>query len=119
MSMKGLKRSIKSSQPYLRKLSLIVDGVPATPVVTGFDEYQIDSIVDNGVGDYTIIFKRPFERACQCDGLVIITPDAIGIVTAVAYDRITVKTFDATDGTTAKDTAFYLNVLGSDWKINY
>ena len=117
--MSNLKRSIKSSQIKLRQLSVIVSNVPATPTVGGFDEFQIDSLVDNGVGDITVIFKKPFERDCQCSGLVIITPDVIGIVTAVAYDRITVKTFDATDGTTAKDAAFYLNILGSDHRFNY
>lgn len=111
---KERKRSIKTAQLKMRMLNLILNGTPGTPVAIGFDRFGVSSVTDNGVGDYTVIFKNPFERACQCAGLAIITADCIGIVTAVASDRITVKTFDATDGTTAKEADMYLNVIGSD-----
>ena len=109
-----LKRSLKSGQIGLRTLAFIVSGVPATPTVTGYDQYQIDSIVDNGVGHYTIIFEKPFTRACQCLGIGMITTGTIGEIFAVDYDRITIKTWDAATGAAATDANFYLNVVGSD-----
>lgn len=115
---KSRKRSISSAQLKMRMLNLILNGTPGTPVAIGYDQFGVSSVIDNGPGDYTVVFKDPFERACQCAGLVIITADCIGIVTAVAFDRITVKTFDATDGTTAKEADMYLNVVGSDARYN-
>lgn len=94
-------------------INLVVDGT-GTLSASGFDQHQVDSVVDNGTGDYTIIFKSPFERACQVAGLVMVTADAIANIDAVAYDRVTITCFDSTDGTTPKDAAFHLCIIGSD-----
>lgn len=112
---KARRRSINTAQIKMRMLAFKIVAAGGTPVGSGFDRFGlIDPIIDNAVGDYTIFFKAPFERTCQCAGLVVITPDCIGIVSAVAFDRITVKLFDATDGVTAKDGDFFLTVIGSD-----
>ena len=44
----------------MRELQIIVDGTAGTPSASGHDRLQISSVVDNGVGDYTVILKRPF-----------------------------------------------------------
>lgn len=105
-------RQINTAQVGLRTLAFIVDGVPATPVVSGFDQYQIKEVLDlGGAGSYTIIFNRPFERDCQLGGFGMITADGSLEVVAVAYDRITVQT--KVSGVAA-DAKFSLLVIGSD-----
>jgi len=115
---KSRRRSIKSAQVGLREINLQVNGSLATPTATGFDQFGVSSVIDNGVGNYTIVFKSPFERVCACKSLAMITADAIARVSAVAKDRITIETFDSTDGTTPKEADFYLCVLGSDFKYD-
>ena len=111
---KDRRRSIGTAQIKMRELNFALNGVPATPVVSGFDQHGISSVVDLGAGNYTIIFKNPFERACQLGGIGMLTAGIIMQVTAVAYDRITVLCTDAATGLTATDCAFHMCVKGTD-----
>lgn len=106
-------RSIKSAQLKMRELNFSISGTAGTPAASGFDQFGILSVTDLGTGNYTIIFKSPFERACMLGGFSIETASAGLQVTATAYDRITVQCFDTTDGS-ALDADFSLCVKGSD-----
>jgi len=114
----GIRRSIKTGQLQLREMNLQVNGSLATPTVTGFDEFQIDSIVDLGVGTYQILLgKGSFERGCQLKGFGCIS--AAGSVVAIAsdFDRITVEFRDAAGALADED--FFINILGSDFRNNH
>lgn len=106
-------RSIKTAQLKMRELNFIIDGTAGTPSASGFDQYGIDSVVDLGAGNYTIIFKNAFERACQAGGITSLTADVAVQVTAVAYDRITIQCTAASTGL-AKDADLHFCVKGSD-----
>jgi len=106
------KRSIKSAQLKMRELNFIIDGTAVTPSASGFDRFQINSVLDLGAGSYTIIFKRPFARACQLGGHGMLTASSALQVIAVAFDRITVQCTDLAG--IALDADFSLCVKGSD-----
>ena len=114
--MSGFKRSIKSVQPSLREMSLQINGTLATPTATGFDQYGVSSVVDSTNGLLTIIFKRPFERACQVKGIVPITADTRHEVVAVDFDRVTVQCTDLAGVDAVGD--YYITILGSDSRFD-
>lgn len=104
----------------MREMNVIVNGVPATPTVTGLDQFAMDAspITDNGVGDYTINFTKSQFTVLDAMALItMITPDSKAEVVAVTNKSVTVNTFDS-DGTTPKDAAFYLCIKGNDHKYN-
>ena len=101
----------------MRELNFIIDGTAGTPAASGFDRFQISSVVDLGAGNYTIIFSSPYERACQLGGHGMLTADSALQVTAVAYDRITVQCTDLVGA--ALDCDFSLCVKGSDARFDY
>lgn len=106
------RRGLKSAQILQRILHFIVTGTAVTPAALGFDRYGISSVVDLGAGNYTIIFKYPFERACQLAGFGSLTANRLLQVTAVAFDRITVQCTD--DAGAPADADLHLSVVGSD-----
>lgn len=117
---KGIRKAIKMNNPQMRAISCSVDGTAGTPAASGFDSSQIESVTDNGTGDYTIIFKYPFNP--NHDPEVQVSSKTAGVqayVTAVDYDRVTVEGVDTTDGSTAADCDFTMLVLGNDGRINY
>lgn len=104
----------------MRQLILKVLGSSGTPTADGFDKLNVDSIVDNGVGDYTIIFKKPFNKDNAQDPVAFIQPitaDVIAHLVSADHDRVTIACFDATDGTTAKDADVALLVVGCDHRF--
>jgi hypothetical protein len=122
--MSGFRRRIESNQIRMRKMFLRLDGTPATPICNisgakqGPDNINVSSVVDNGVGDYTIIFKNPFRRSdIYLSGWSTFTPNVVEcVVTAIAKDRITINLFDAAGAAIEGDV--FLEVLGCDGK-NY
>lgn len=111
------KRSIKSAQVQMRMLQIDVDGNAATPAASGFDKLQISSVVDNGVGDYTIILKRPFNpenaNKAKCFPMALEADTSVHMY-ASAHDRVSVKCSDLAG--VAKDAAFSLMIIGCDLK---
>jgi hypothetical protein len=95
-----------------------VNGVAAT--ITGMDSKHV-TLVDNGVGDYTLIAKEPSNGLLidwQISGHMMVTAAAVALVYAQAYDRVSIKTF-AMDGTTPKDATFQVSLIGTDSRILY
>jgi len=114
---KERSRSIKSAQLKMRELNFTIDGTSGTPAASGFDRFGIKSVTDLGLGNYTIIFASPFERACMLGGWSALTSDIALEVTAVAYDRITVQCTLASTGVAA-DADIALCVKGSDARFD-
>lgn len=113
------KRSIKSAQVQMREIQCDVDGTSVTPVASGFDGLVIASVVDNGVGDYTIIFKKPFNVSnsnlpkCFVQSL---TADRIVSMSASAYDRVTILCTDLAGAPADADVS--LLIKGCDHRFN-
>jgi hypothetical protein len=85
-----MERSVKSPQTRMRVLHFTLT-TTGTPAVSGLDKNQIDSVVDNGTGDVTVIFKRPFSLVPIClassQGSTL---QCVG-VKAKDTDRVTIK----------------------------
>ena len=114
------KRSVKSAQVRMREIVVMVDGTAGTPAATGFDASQIDSVVDNATGDYTIILKKPFNKDNSNLPVCQVTSMTDGVMVkfdSSAYDRVTVKAFD--DAGLAVDADLLLVIKGCDHRFNY
>ena len=88
---KERKRSIESAQAKMRMLIFSITATGTTPVASSFDRFQIKSVTDLGVGNFTIIFNLPFERDCLPLSAMTLTTAGVVTITAVAYDRVTVQ----------------------------
>jgi hypothetical protein len=111
------KRGIKSAQPKMRMLQVEVDGNAATPAASGFDKLQIKEVVDNGVGDYTIILKRPFnaENANKAKAIVgVLEPDRAAHMYASSHDRVSIRCTDLAG--VAAESAISVMIIGCDMK---
>lgn len=103
-------REIKSSQRMARVIALKVTGTGTAAINIGSTDA---TLTDNGTGDYTITYAKPFARTA-IPVVVPGTANIIAIVTATSASACTVKTFQGTDGTTATDAIFYVHVVGYD-----
>lgn len=87
----SLLRSLKCRQVGQVQMNISVNGTAGTPAASGPDAYFISSITDGGTGLYTITFKEASKIAPFVSGLVSLTDQAIGRVTAVTTSSITVQ----------------------------
>lgn len=102
-------REIKGTQRLPRALSFRVDGTGTASILEGaFDA----TLVDNGTGDYTLTFAKPFVRVPVCSGNVVGSTAAIVNIAVVSVTAVQVKIFDAAGS--AADADFHLSVLGWD-----
>lgn len=104
----------------MRILEVEVDGNIVTPVATGFDRLQIKSVIDNGVGSYTIILKKPFKKVNANKAKAMITmleSNRAAYLSASDHDRVTVQVTDLA-GVDAEG-AFSILIMGTDSRINY
>jgi hypothetical protein len=117
---KGLRKAMVSNNPKVRAIMVSISGTVATPLASGLDASQIDSVVDNGAGDYTIILKYPYNANSSALPHVQATSitDAIKCtVSAVAYDRVTIKCTDGADAAT--DADINIMMVGNDNRLTY
>lgn len=105
--------SPKSNQRKERKLSLTVDGTGTASITTGSG---LATLVDNGTGDYTLTFAKPFTRTPTVQ-ITTVTAATTGRAVKSLTD-VQVLTF-AMDGTTATDAEFDLTVTGWDSQDEY
>lgn len=103
------KRSMKSRQPGTVEVCFSVSGTAATPAASGQDAMFVDSVVDNGVGDWTITLKDKSLLDLVVKSLVSFTPGAILNVDAVDEESITVLCEDAAGAPLDADFAVALN----------
>ena len=102
-------RELKGTQRLARLLAIHLIGTSTANITEGkFD----GTLVDNGTGDYTITFKKPFARTPIVQAISHTSQTLIQVF-AVSKTAIQIKTFGV-DGTTAKDAVVDLVVLGSD-----
>lgn len=103
---------VESPQRKIALLSIRKTGA-GTPVLSGLCA-KFCTVVDNGVGDYTINVNvnRPFANGCQA----VAMPHASGIVRLDLANtdklKVTVKCF-AVDGTTPAELDFDMMIMGS------
>lgn len=105
-------KGVSSPQREMAVLSLRKTGL-GTPVLSGLCA-KFCSVVDNGVGDYTIVVntQRPFNQVVQ--GVATLHQAGIVVIDLANTNKlqIRIKTF-AVDGTTAAEKDFDLIVIGS------
>lgn len=85
-----------------------VDGTGTASILEG--KYH-GTLTDNGTGDYTITFDRPFRRT----PVVVVTPVTANVMPRIAAVSATAVqiTFVDNDGTpTATDADFHMMVVG-------
>ena len=117
-----MKRSVQSSQRKVRILALRIEGSTGTPTLEGLDKNQC-TIVDNGVGDYSITYNDAFAEAPH----VSLSAEATGImlyssVTSSTTLRVICKLVDqdTTYGAPAAAEAdVQIIVIGHDITDNY
>lgn len=110
-----MRRSIESHQRKVRQV--IVSANAAGTELSGLDALQA-SLTDTGTGDKLITLTEAFAAAPQ----VLVsckTADCIAQVGTVTASSVQILTFDATDGTTAKDCAVDVLIVGSDVTDRY
>ncbi len=107
-------REIKGTQRLPRFLAFKLTGTGTAALTEG----ALDAtLVDNGTGDYTLTFTKPFARA---PAVTVGCRSATTNVKlhSVSATAIQIKTF-AVDGTTAADALLDLHVLGWDTPDQY
>lgn len=109
----SLKRSQQCRQVGQVALNIAVSGTAVTPAASGPDAFFVQSVTDGGSGLYTITFKEASKINLHVQGLVSLTDQAIGRVTAVTTSSVTVQFDDPATGL-AKDADFNLSVLFAD-----
>lgn len=111
-----MRRSIKSAQRSVRQLHFIVSADGTT--VTGLDKNQV-SVADTGTGVKTVTLDEAFASSDYIVQVTVATADAIPQISITSSSVFVVNTFDATDGTTAKDAICHISVIGSDISERY
>ena len=99
----SLKRSLQCRQVGAILMNCSVDGTAGTPVASGLDEKFIESVVDNGAGDYTITVKEAAKQNLIPAGIVSLTDGAILSVSAVTPSSISVIAVDDTGASVDAD----------------
>ncbi len=110
----SLLRSPKCRQVGQIELNISVNGTAGTPVASGPDAAFIQSITDNGTGDYTITLKEAAKLPLHVAGLVLVTTDASATVFAVTTSTIQVRFRSVAAVPAAKDADFNIHIKYMD-----
>lgn len=107
-------REIKGTQRLPRLLALKLTGTGTAALGQGSTDA---TLVDNGTGDYTITFAKPFTRVpvVVASSLTAATIIKMHSISATA---VQIKTY-AVDGTTAQDAVLDILALGWDAADQY
>lgn len=104
-----MMREIKGTQRLPRFLAFRVTGTGTAAINEGTTDA---ALTDNGTGDYTLTWSKPFARTPVVVALAVTAGIQIKLH-AVSSSAAQIKTF-AVDGTTATDAVFHAMVLGWD-----
>lgn len=106
-------REIKSTQRLPRQLHFKVDGTGAASILVGSKDA---TLTDNGVGDYTLTFAKPFARGpiVVCSSL---TAGAVMQIAAASASACQIVVKDTTGA--ALDIDFMVMVQGFDAADEY
>lgn len=103
------KQEVGIRQSKAELLAFRVDGTGTASILEG--KYHA-TLTDNGTGDYTLTFARPFARTPVVVGVVPLTVDTCCHVEAVSTTAVQVV-FAAVDETAAAvDADFHITLLG-------
>lgn len=102
-------REIKTNQRLPRMLAFKLTGTGTAALGEGS---VAGTLVDNGTGDYTITFAKPFARTPVVNANSLTAATNIKIH-AVSKTAVQIKTF-AVDGTTPQDAVLDIIALGWD-----
>lgn len=106
-------REIKSPQRLPRQLHIKMDGTGAASILIGSKDA---SLADNGVGDYTLTFAKPFARA----PIVVASSLTAGAVIQIASASASACQLLVTDLAAApKDADLMVIVQGFDAADEY
>ena len=105
---RSIRRGLKSRQPGMVEICFSVNGTGATPAASGQDAAFVQSVVDNGTGDYTITLKEKALQNLVLKGLVSSTARAVLRASAVSTDSVTVTALR--DDNTAMDADFSITL---------
>lgn len=109
--LRSISRALLCRQIYAHRIHVGVTGASGTPVAAGMDTSFIDSITDNGTGDYTINLKDKAQRDVLIAGIHCSTDGLYARVSAVTENsiRVLLKTFAgvATDGDVTIDAIWH------------
>lgn len=112
-----MKRPIESQQRKMRQIAFIANA--AGTALSGPGALEV-SMVDTGTGVKTITLDKPMGSATQYVVVVTTaTADSVANVSITNASTFVISTFDATDGTTAKDAICHVIVCGSDSAQQY
>ena len=110
----SLLRSPKVRQVGQVELNISINGTATTPVASGPDAIFVQSITDNGTGDYTITLKEPAKMNLHVSSIVLATADATAIVFAVTTQTVQVKAKSVASSPAAKDVDFSIQIKFAD-----
>lgn len=103
-----MKRSIKSNQRQVVEYNVIANA--AGTALTGLDQNQI-TLTDTGTGDKLLTLPETLQNIVV--QVSVATADAIAQIGTITSTSVQILTFDATDGTSAKDAIVHVNIKGS------
>lgn len=112
-----MKRSVKSNQRQTRLLGFRIEGSTGTISIEGLDANSI-SVVDTGVGTYTITFNKPFAKAAHvvasCEAV-----DKCATVDTISATGCVIKVNDIDETAALSDGDVQVLVFGSDVESSY
>jgi hypothetical protein len=109
-----MERSIKSKQRQVLEYNVIANA--AGTALTGLDANQI-TLTDTGTGDKLLTLPEALQNAVV--QVTVATADAVPQIGTITSTTVQVLTFDATDGTTAKDAIVHVRIVGSKISEQY
>jgi hypothetical protein len=109
-----MERSIKSKQRQVVQYNVIANA--AGTALTGLDANQV-TMTDTGTGDKLITLPEALQNAVV--QVTVATADAVPQVGTITSTTVQVLSFDATDGTTAKDAICHITITGSKISDQY
>lgn len=117
----SLLRSPKCRQIGQIELNLSVVVTAGVPAIAGPDAAFVESITDNGVGDYTITLKEASKMNLHIGAIVLLTADSSAIAMATASPKLSFKILgkSVAAAPAAKDIDFNVRVLFMDQLSNY
>jgi len=109
-------RSVKSGQRSVRILAIRIEGSTGTPSIEGIDKHKF-SIVDDGVGEYTVTLLEPFAEACHATANAEAVDKAITLTTTAS--TVVIKVNDIDETAALSDGDLQLLVIGCDVTARY
>lgn len=103
-------RELKGTQRLPRVLALRVDGTGTASILEG----QFDAtLTDNGTGDYTLTWVKPFARVPVVQATTLLA-DSVAYIHAVSASAVTIRVRTVAGSPAAVDADFHVHVIGSD-----